>query len=279
MLEKSYSRSAYAISVVAAAIVLLLFALSYGNASFAYAADATAADTAASGKLIAGERGAATVATSAISGNERGAAIVATSATSGNKKLMTLENAKGTIHLYPIIYNKAYKTVYLPYDLYSSSDTRDEPTNVTSSNKKVCEADPGYGCLELTVNWTGKSVVSYTWRGKVHRVTFVVHKWTKPMKSLVVGGKQYAGKFKKSHAATVNTKYFTGKVKVKSANGWKVRNIEAVKGNYDSKMIKLGKTTIKKSDKIRGLTIRFVNKVTGQEMWVDLNGKGFVIPF
>lgn len=264
MLEKSYSKSAHAISSVIAALALMLFALSYGFASPAYAADATASSSATASKLIAGEKGAVTV---------------ATSATSGNYKPMTLENAKGTIHLYPLFYDKESKSVYLFFDLNSRYKTDDEPTNVSSSNPKVCTADPGYGCLSLSYDKVGKTTVSYTWKGKRHKVKFVVHKWTNPVKSFTVGGRQYSSKYKSSNVVKANSKFLTGKVKVKAAKGWKVTSIVGVKGNYGEKKIKSGKTNLKKSDKVRGITVRVKNKASGQELWLDLTGKKFIIPF
>ena len=259
------------------AFVVVFAGLSAFGAGTAQAMGSSSLATAraAAGKLVANS-----AAGGALGAKGAGALTVNAAGASGNYKTPTLESAKGTIHLYPNYYDKASNSVYLDYMLLSSgSGAEKEPQKVKSSNKRVCSAAPGYGMLQLSFEKPGKATVSYTWKGKAHKVKFVVHKWTNLVKSFVVGGKQYAGKFANSNTASATSKFIAGKVKVVAVSGWKVSQIESVKANYASKTIKNGSTTLKKSDKVRGLIVRLKNRASGQEVWLDLDGKGFVIPF
>lgn len=190
-------------------------------------------------------------------------------------KGLTLENAKGTAHIYPSDYS------YNMYWLQSSNpDTYVMPTKVKVSNKKVCTAEKGEGAIFLYFNKQGKTTLSYKWKGKSHKVTIVFHAWKNPVKSFKVGGKQYAGKFKKQDSVHIGKKTISGKVSIKAAKGWKFKSIEIYRWGKDglqSAKMKNNKT-LAKSKKMECIYVTFVNKKTGQEIPIMLNGKDFYLP-
>lgn len=194
-------------------------------------------------------------------------------------KTMTLENAKGTVHVYPDWYDKSEDTFYGAYWINASDYTDIEPTEVKSSNKKVCIAEPSYSTLDLIISKPGTATVSYTWKGKAHKIKVVVHKWTRPASSFTLDGRQRIGEFKTKSQVPLSSKYVTGKVKVKAAKGWKLASLTAVSTNRAEKKIKNGKTTLKKSDKVMWVEARFTNKKSGQQIFLCLTGKDYMMPW
>ena len=191
-----------------------------------------------------------------------------TTMASGSK--VTLENAKGTIDVYPYF-------IYNSFELYSSSSASDVPVIVKSGNTSICDVYVDSGCLTVDFVEAGKSTISYRWKGKLHNVTFVMHKWTTPAKSFKVGGKQFSKKFKKEFAIQRSVKFITGKVKVAAKTGWKVSKITGLNTNYKPKAIKNGRTTLKKKDKIKAVVVEFTNRKTGQTICLSMSCKGFVV--
>ena len=110
---------------------------------------------------------------------------------------------------------------------------------------------------------------------KRHSVKLVIHKWTSPVATFKVNGKNYASKFKNSWAASCRSKYITGKIKVKAIKGWKLTSLTAANVNDHEKKIKNNKTVLKKSSKIKCVYATFRNIASGQEIYIALPGKGF----
>ena len=75
-------------------------------------------------------------------------------------------------------------------------------TAVKSSNKKVATVkivDGGsYNYILITKKKAGTTKITYKLAGKTKTVTFKVYKWKNPVKTLKLGSKNYASKFKKT---------------------------------------------------------------------------------
>jgi len=96
--------------------------------------------------------------------------------------------------------------------------------------------------LWLMPRKVGKTTLSYTFKGKTHKVNIVVKSWVKnPIKRLVVSGATLAPKkYGSEYVYSQGNKNLNGKsIKVVPATGWKIKSIYAVDDmGYDSVAIK-----------------------------------------
>ena len=120
----------------------------------------------------------------------------------------------------------------------------------------------------VTLKKTGTTKISYVHAGKKHTVKYIVKKYVNPIKSLTVGGKNYASCFAASKLkgsatgafqAATNASAFTGKLKVTPKAGWKVTGIYRSTSSGMAK-VKNGSTVKKETF----LQIELKNKKTGQ---------------
>ena len=152
---------------------------------------------------------------------------------------------------------------------FEPSDTMDGDklsiTNVTTSDASIInpKAVTKYFYMKYTSKKTGTATVTYTMGytndsgdAVVENVTEThkVVKYTRPIKSFKVGGKNYASKFKKTPQVNAKSS-LSGKVAVKAASGWKVKKIRQVNSRFASgegipqkKLKNGGKVNIGKSD-------------------------------
>ena len=200
------------------------------------------------------------------------AAMLTCIAPAGQAQAITLENAKGTIHFY---LQTTYPTVEMIYSKNKSSTAT--PKKVKSSKKSVCAADGSGGAIYLYPEKPGKTTLTYKWKGKKHKVKIVFHKWTNPVSSFTIGGKQYAGKLAKKDWYSWGKSYIHGKVKVTAKKGWKIKSIMRIKQNLMEHKVKNG-STVKKSQKAGCVSVSMVNKKSGQEVNVVIARNGFFMP-
>ena len=155
-----------------------------------------------------------------------------------------------------------------PTITYADYDGGGTISKAKSSNTKVVslklEKRKGYkqNFLTLCVKKPGTATVTYRLKGKQYTAKIVARKYSNPLKSLKIGGKEYASKFKGSVSANVNSEKLFGKVKVKPASGWKLKAIQLSAGGPFKKVPNGG--TIKKrkySDNLIRLVL--VEKATG----------------
>ena len=115
-------------------------------------------------------------------------------------------------------------------------------TSVRSSNKKVATVKivdcKSYNYILITKKKAGTTKITYKLAGKTKTVTFKVCKWQNPVKTLKIGSKNYASKFKKSASAGTTIDLGGKTVKVKAASGWKVQKILAITDTGSVKTVK-----------------------------------------
>ena len=107
-------------------------------------------------------------------------------------------------------------------------------SDVESSNPKVASAsvvedfNGRMRWLAITVKNTGKSTVTYKLDGKKRTVNLRVQSYQNPVKSFKIDSKEYSSRFKKINIDYLALKSAAGKiVKVKAANGWKIKSLLA----------------------------------------------------
>ncbi len=149
-------------------------------------------------------------------------------------------------------------------------------TNIKSSNTKVVRAKRlgTYTLLYLDPLKAGTSKVTYKYKGKKYTATIVVKNWANPVKTLTVGGKNYASKFtskavkkRGEFAYMIDVAKLNGTVKVKPASGWKLQSIKYGKfdrwgGWFEYRTIKNG-SKVSKAQRGDRLVITLKNTKTG----------------
>ena len=113
---------------------------------------------------------------------------------------------------------------------YTTSNSTKKPRNVKLSNKNVAKAQVQPGLIMVTMKKPGAIKLSYRWGGKSHTVTIRGYKYANPVKSLKIGGRQYAKKFSQTSVANLGSLSEkgtcpTGKLQVVAAKNWKVKKI------------------------------------------------------
>ncbi len=126
---------------------------------------------------------------------------------------------------------RQYQSVKKPYVAISDANS----SNTSVATTWVDSYDIGDGktiyVLKVQIKKTGKTKITYTFAGKKHTVTYIVKKYTNPLKSLKVGKKNYASLMNPkaiahggdtASAASLNDP-FTGKITIKLKKGWKIK--------------------------------------------------------
>ena len=135
--------------------------------------------------------------------------------------------------------------------------------NLKRKNISVVDADSD-GCSKgcktyyLVPKGPGKASLSYTYKGKKYTRNFVFKKYSNPVKSLKIGKKQLAKKFKSTYYYRTG-KTLKGKLQVKAAKNWKLQKIE-----YNGKKVKNGAKVTYHKNKYSDdyLVLTFKNKKT-----------------
>ena len=104
------------------------------------------------------------------------------------------------------------------WQLYTKSG---KVTNVKSSNKAVAtaKATKNKKKINLTLKKAGTTKLTFKCKGKSYNVKVVVAKYLKPVKSLKVGGTEYASSLQRRPLSTVPLT--SGKLSVQANSGWK----------------------------------------------------------
>ena len=115
--------------------------------------------------------------------------------------------------------NKLSKTSYF---IIGKGEVK--PTNIKSSNPKVITAKAkkvdGHWVVYMTMKKTGTAKISYSSGGDgVSTHTYVVKKYTSPLKKLKIGKKNFTSSYKNSRHNSGGK--LTGKVSLKLKSGWK----------------------------------------------------------
>ena len=178
-----------------------------------------------------------------------------------------ISKLKGTITIY--LQDKTYGG----YSHFSCK--KGKLTKAKSSNTKVVEVYPWgedwkhANGITIIGNKKGKATVTYTYRGKKHRVKVVVKKYSNPLKTLKIGKKNYARKLKKaSYAGIAKWKACKGKkVSVTPAKGWKIVSMRC--GCYNADWSKYKAKKVRNGGKLPkaangdGITITLKNTKNG----------------
>lgn len=153
-----------------------------------------------------------------------------------------------------------------------------------SSNKSVkVEAGPCY----IRVNYANKAVkavISCTVKGKKLKTTFTVKKYTNPMSTFKIGGKNYTSKFKSK-----NTYYYNSKIKfskkkliIKAKPGWIIQGVFVINGSSYKEYKNINKTTWTKTISLTGkgssdwgqpesfLDVAMKKKGSNQVQWIEV---------
>lgn len=182
---------------------------------------------------------------------------------------LTLDNATGTCKVTTSLgqnwgSDQTTDTFTLFSKNYSFNTT---PKKVKSSNKSVVAiADYDGGYIDLTFKKAGTANVTYTWKGKAHKVKFIVYKYTNPVATFNVGSKKFASKLKKSAIAYYDP-FLGGKVQVKAKKGWTLKKLQTI--GDSQKTIKNG-AKIKKG-KVSLIVATLQNKKTKVMQTVTVN--------
>ena len=147
----------------------------------------------------------------------------------GEGQALTLENAKGTI----VVTNSKYKNrdgtgYYEVVSLCAAHDLDfDEPHRVKLTNKRIVDhLEVSEGIISVAFKKPGTTKLTYTWKGKKHSVKIKVLKYTNPVKSFKIGGKQFKSAFKKYTTNNVKDTIVKGKIAITPAKNWKVKSIK-----------------------------------------------------
>ena len=151
----------------------------------------------------------------------------------GMPKMAKISKLKGTITIYCA--GKGYNG-YLDF-----SCKKGKLTKAKSSNPKVADVYPWSGdfktsnAIYIAGYKKGKATITYTYKGKKHKVKVVVKKYSNPLKTLKIGKKNYERKLKKSvYDATVKWSACKGKkLSLTPAKGWKIASMKFTYTNAD----------------------------------------------
>ena len=145
-------------------------------------------------------------------------------------------------------------------------------SDLKSSNEKVLTLQKtkrnGMVWVTAKIKKTGKATVSFKSNDEQEKFTVYVVKYANPFKSLKIGNKNYASKFKKSFAYHKIPLGTSGKLKFSIKKGWKLVNI-----------YKMNTSTAAVAKKIKkGSKVKFAKK---DVIEIDLKNKkdGFVWAF
>lgn len=147
-------------------------------------------------------------------------------------------------------------------------------TNLKSSNKKVATVSKGSSYLLISYGRkTGSTTISCKVNGVPLKKVFKV-KYTSPVKTFKVNGKNIASKYRKKNILRVNQTLRNKKATITAKSGWVITKVENIKNskwstkNYKNgtKSVTVKIKTVMPSD---GLRITFLNKKTGAEQEID----------
>ena len=138
----------------------------------------------------------------------------------------------------------------------------------TLALKNGAGVSAGMQAVVATVKKTGNVTVSYKKQGTVNKQTFVVKKYTNPLKSLKIDGTNIASKFKTDNVYVLPyAKYAGKKIKVSysAASNFELSYVDYLlqPGNMKSDMVK-NKGTVKIQKKNSALLISAYNAKTQQ---------------
>ena len=183
--------------------------------------------------------------------------LLAGSASPAHAAGLTLDNAKGSVGI----------STYYYGEVRGAAGSKDTISDLTCSNDKVIRirAFNNNRGFHVVAKKVGRANVTYTYKGKKHKVKFIVYKYENPAKKLKVGQRDYAAKFKKYEiyrcsAKEANT--FSGKLTVKPAKGWKLKGVRYTYADSPDP-IQLGNGQRVLWDKDFDMRLTFRNKKTG----------------
>ena len=164
-----------------------------------------------------------------------------------------------------VVYYPKYESYENTYVLKAPKGEEDLSSNLTkcvSSNKGVLDYRYIFSnSIELEVKKAGTATLTCVYKEKEYKIKYVVKKYVNPVKTLKIGKKNYAKKFKKSHYLSGCSYPIKGKLNVVAAKNWKLKTMRLSyydkEGGYCEKNVKNGK-------KIYGLSLSltFKNKKT-----------------
>ena len=176
--------------------------------------------------------------------------------TTPQKRVVTLYSSK----------SKNYNSFLGNYKFQSlkSADRK----KATLALKNGAGVSAGMQAVVATVKKTGNVTVSYKKQGTVNKQTFVVKKYTNPLKSLKIDGTNIASKFKTDNVYVLPyAKYAGKKIKVSysAASNFELSYVDYLlqPGNMKSDMVK-NKGTVKIQKKNSALLISAYNAKTQQ---------------
>ena len=111
-----------------------------------------------------------------------------------------------------------------------------------------------------------KSTLSYTYKGKTHKVKVIVKKYVNPCKSVKVGGTNVTSELNVLDV-TPAKKLAKRKLKVVPKSGWKVTGITCSLSNGKEKTVKNG---AKLSAKCQEVYVSLVKTKTGQPQTITI---------
>jgi len=133
--------------------------------------------------------------------------------------------------------------VYVVYD----SDSKNKITSVKNSNTKITEVKKYPYSITIHLKKAGTTTIKYKYKGKTYTHTFIAKKYVNPAKTLKIGSKNYAGKFKAMNYYDLKKAQPGKKVVLKAKSGWKLK--EVIINTYKNKQY------IEKHKKASGFTL------------------------
>ena len=171
--------------------------------------------------------------------------------------------------------NKIFLLKNTTYGYFITNPTKkDKITNIKVSNKKIVNAyrhqDTKYE-LCVVPKKAGTTKVTFKYGKKTFSMKITVAKWANPCKTLKLGNKDYASKFKNNDLNWFSKPSKSKKVKlsVKANKGWTLKSITYNNGS-GYKKIKNNSTIKIPSDKSSYLEALFCNKKTGEFVHISL---------
>ena len=126
-------------------------------------------------------------------------------------------------------------------------DYNEKMTIAKSSKKSVAAVKyASKSGFNILFKKPGKATITYKYKGKKYTHKFVVLKYTNPAKSLKIGSKNYATKFKKKSYLELGGSYAGKKLVATPVAGWKVKDVIVM--NLTSEKHKKSGYKITKSD-------------------------------
>ena len=173
--------------------------------------------------------------------------------------------------------NKIFLLKNTTYGYFVNNPTKkDKITNIKVADKKILKAyrhsDTKYEIC-LVPKKAGTTKVTFKYGKKTFSMKVTVQKWVNPCKTLKLGNKNYASKFKNDQYYWFSKPSKTKKVKlsVKANKGWTLKSITYNNGSSPSyKKIKNNSTIKLPSNKNTYISVLFCNKKTGELVHISL---------